>query len=444
MTVDIQSEEARLIRHLIPLSTLPSTVFAELCARMEVERVEAGQALFKRGDRDGEFVYLLEGSVNLQTEAFRIETVRAGSDSARFAIAHQMPRKVDAVALSGCQILRLDADMMKSVQGTVYEENESTMMVEELEDGDWMTTLLRSPIFRALPPANLQKILISLEEVRYQAGDVVIQQDDPGDYYYIIKKGSALVSRKPTPHAKGIKLGQLNDLDTFGEDALISGGLRSVSIIALTEMSLLRLGKEQFLGLIKQPTLKYVDYDELQSLLTNGAELIDVRGADDFKKAHLPHSVNVPFFSLRMYLRTLNRQQPIVVVCQDGRMSETAAFILLQNRFHALILRGGIAKQAAERLQTSAEPASFPIDDGSETSNYLEQAESGESLRAVSGIEGGEAVGRMAELQHAVRQLEAKCQSLEAERAVLERKLAQLAGQLLAAKEELQKLQGAK
>ena len=41
------------------------------------------------------------------------------------------------------------------------------MFIEETQDDsdDWMTALLRSPIFQRLPPVNLQKILMSLEAV---------------------------------------------------------------------------------------------------------------------------------------------------------------------------------------------------------------------------------------------------------------------------------------
>lgn len=428
MAVDTHSEEARIIRQLVPLSTLPSKKFVSLCAQLQLENAEPGQFLFKRGDENSDLFYLLNGSINLQTETFNIETIKAGSDSARFAIAHQIPRKVDAVANGKIQFLRLDANMMKLGQDTSYEENESTMMVEELEDNDdWMTTLLKSPIFRALPPANLQKILMSLHQITYNAGDVIIRQGEPGDYYYIIKKGQALISRKPSPNAKDIKLVKLSDLDTFGEDALISGEPRSTTITAITELSLLRLAKEQFVNLIKLPTLKYINIKELAEYLKRGAELIDVRGADEFKASHLANSINVPFFSLRMYLKTLNRQHPIIVVCQDGRISEMAAFILQQNKFNALILKNGISALDSDQLK--AEPASFHIDDGTETGNF-----SGSSSEASVQPKITENPAQTDEvsndLQQVVQQLKARCRSLEAEKMTLELKCTSLTRQL--------------
>jgi rhodanese-related sulfurtransferase len=328
--------------------------------------------------------------------------------------------------------------MMKMVNETSYEENESTMMVEDLEDGeDWMTALLKSPIFRALPPANLQKLLMSLQEVKYKAGDFIIKQGEPGDFYYIIKKGQAVISRKPSANAKEIKLAKLNDLDTFGEDALISGAPRSTSVTADTDITLYRLPKEQFLSLIKQPTLKYVEIENLPELLIKGAVLIDVRGPDEFKGRHLPNSVNVPYFSLRMYLKTLNRQQSIVVACKDGKTSEMAAFILHQNKFNAFILKNGISGVPQDQLNT--EPASFTIDDGTETGNLISPFSEAVTIPSAP-IYQEEAASE--DMRKVVQQLKTKCSALEAEKMTLELKCASLARQLEKFKAEFEKMRG--
>jgi len=442
MTVDIESEEARIIRQMIPLSTLPSNQFANLCAQIEIEYAEPGEFLFKRGDSDSHLFYLVEGSVNLQTESFTVETISAGSESARFAIAHQIPRKIDAIANSRIQFLRVNAAMIQAEQEIFYEDNESTMMVDEPEDDDdWMTTLLRSPIFRILPPANLQRILISLEEISFEPGETIIQQGDQGDFYYIIKRGKALISRKPSPNAKEIKLAQLGDLDSFGEDSLISGEPRNVSVTAMTPITLLRLSKDQFINLIKKPILKYVEFDELDERVRNGTTLIDVRGPDEYKEHHLPRSINVPFFSLRMQMKALNRHHPVVVVCKDGKTSESAAFILQRFKFDAFVLKKGM--DGVKSRSFHANPATFAIDDGTETSNLLES--STESISKVFPDSMHEEEAEVEEnyeateegLKHLVQELKAKCSALESEKMTLELKCSSLSRQLDKVKAEL-------
>ncbi|MGZ4979623.1 MAG: cyclic nucleotide-binding domain-containing protein [Methylobacter sp.] len=219
------------------------------------------------------------------------------------------------------------------------------MFIEETQDNpdDWMTALLRSPIFQRLPPTNLQKILMSLEAIHFNKGEVIVDQGGVGDYYYLIKNGQCELTRRPSPNAKEIKLAQLATGDTFGEDSLLSDAPRNVTITALTDISLLRLNKPQFVSLIKEPSLSFVTYLEMQEAVKHGTLLLDVRSQDDYEKHHLDGSINEPFFSLRMQLKTLNREKPVIVVCDDGKTSEAAVFLLLRNKINARILQGGMA-----------------------------------------------------------------------------------------------------
>ena len=183
-------------------------------------------------------------------------------------------------------------------------------------------------------------------------------------YYYLIRTGKCLLTRKPSANARQIKLAELGCNDTFGEDSLLSGQPRNVTITALTDMTMLRLDKDKFLKLIKEPIMHFIDYTELPQELEKGAMLLDVRSPDAYQKAHLQGSINTPFFSLRMQVKTLNRKRKAIVVCDEGKISEAAAFLLLKNKINAVILAGGI-QQAPESALHHA--ASFEIvEDGSE------------------------------------------------------------------------------
>ncbi|MGR9045603.1 MAG: cyclic nucleotide-binding domain-containing protein [Gammaproteobacteria bacterium] len=370
MAVDVSSADGQAIRKLFPLTTLPAPHFEALCAEITVEHTLRNEYLFRKGDTSGELFYLLNGEISLQAQGLEVEVIRANSDSARFALAHQIPRKIDAVARSTVRFLRLTPDTLSYLSSLTYEEECSYMVIVEQDENsdDWMTTLLKSPIFQRLPPANLQRILISLEEVSVAKGEVILRQGEEGDYYYLIKSGQCLLTRKPSEHAKEIKLALLRTSDTFGEDALLSEKPRNVTITALSNVSLLRLSRQNFITLIKEPTLKYIDFEQMQKEQAEGAMLLDVRSTEDFNQHHLDGSINAPFFTLRMQLKTLNRTKPAIVVCNDGKTSEAAAFLLLKNKFKASILEGGMNKVPPHYKKTVA---SFVIDDGIETTFTL-------------------------------------------------------------------------
>ena len=366
MAVDINSEEGRLIRKLIPLATLPSSVFDSLCKVITVEEQSTGYTLFEKGDLTNEFVYLLDGEISLQAEKLEVEIISPDSQSALFPLAHQPRRKINAIAQSDIRFLRIAMELINSPTSVYNEEDSGYMVTDEPEEisDDWMTTLLKSPIFQQLPASNLQQILIGLKEIRYKKGDIIIEQGEPGDYYYLIRKGICLLTRRPSANARQIKLAKLGNNDTFGEDSLLSGQPRNVTITALTDMTMLRLDKDKFLTLIKEPIMHFIDYAEVPQELELGAMLLDVRTPDAYQKAHLEHSINTPFFSLRMQVKTLNRKRKAIVVCDEGKISEAAAFLLLKNKINAVILSGGIQQVPAEVLQHAA---SFDIqEDGSE------------------------------------------------------------------------------
>lgn len=365
MAVDFHSEEGQTIRRLIPLSTLPFSQFESLCKKITVEVAEASTFLFKTSDTETDLIYLLDGSITLQSNELKIETIESGTESSRFALAHQIPRKIDALTNTSVRFLRLNTGIIDNLPRNSFEEKEDNnfMVIDEPEDendDDWMTTLLKSPIFRALPPANLQQIIMGLEEVSVEKGEVIIKQGDIGDFYYLIKKGHCLLSRKPSEHAKEIKLAQLRTQDTFGEDSLLSDEPRNVNITALTDISLLRLSKDKFISLIKEPSLKFIPHSEIADKLDNGAILLDVREPDEYKKHHLPNSINAPFFSLRMQLKTFNKKRPILVICANGKTSEAAAFLLLRHKLDAFIIKGGMTQEPHETV------ASYTIDEGNE------------------------------------------------------------------------------
>ncbi len=62
-----------------------------------------------------------------------------------------------------------------------------------------------------------------------------------------------------------------------------------------------------------------VDLDALDSLLDNGAQLIEVLPRDEYDEEHLPSAVNIPVRELTVQAAAaLDRQIPVVVYCWDS------------------------------------------------------------------------------------------------------------------------------
>ena len=343
MTID--SKDSQIIRSLIPLTTLPASRFAELLTACHVEEVPRGATLFPQGDRSNDYVYLLGGKVTLRAGEVEMDTIEAGSETARFALAHQIPRKVSAIAKNTVRFIRVDPRFLQFPDETSkppasYDIGE----IPQESPHDWMTALLQLPLFQQIPAAHLQKVLIELEEVRVKSGRRILEQGKPGDYYYIIKKGRCTLSRKPAEHAKEITLARLKTCNAFGEETLISAEPSQVSATMLTDGILLRLDRERFLQSIKEPLIRSIDFETARMEDSEQSTLLDVSTPEVFDKKHLRGSVNIPFFSIPMQFNKLDRKSRHTVVCDSSKISETAAFILIKNGFHAVTLKDGLTK----------------------------------------------------------------------------------------------------
>jgi len=246
------------------------------------------------------------------------------------------------------QFISIDSDLLDVM---LTWDQTGTYEVSELQgesDGgseDWMTMLLQTKAFHKIPPANIQAIFMRMQQINYKAGDVILKQGAEGDYFYVLTRGSALVTRETPLSKDGIKLAELRVGDTFGEEALISDAKRNATVTMLTDGGVMRLGKEDFKKLLNEPMLDWVEFDEGQQIVQGGGQWLDVRLPSEFENQHLDGAINIPLYFIRLKLNTLDQSKRYVVCCDTGRRSSAGAYILSERGFQAYVLRGGINKE---------------------------------------------------------------------------------------------------
>jgi CRP-like cAMP-binding protein len=185
--------------------------------------------------------------------------------------------------------------------------------------------------------ANVQKLFEHLEERPCKAGQVIVREGDPGDYYYIIRSGRCRVVR--VANGLEIRLGTLQEPNSFGDEALVSDKPRNATVIMETDGVLLRLSKDNFQSLMQAPLVQRVTLNIARRAVAEGkAVLIDVRMEEEFAQNRLLHAINIPLFMLHLRAQTLNKGLKYVVYCDAGKRSESAAFLLTRNGFDAYVL----------------------------------------------------------------------------------------------------------
>ena len=335
-----------------PFDALKKDNLNDLAEQVNIEQASTGQALFKQGDADARSFYLLSGTIELTGDDAVTRTITGGTEEAGHPLAPVLPRQQTAIALDDVQYFSIDSELLDLTltldQTGVYEVGDFSSRPDAGE-GDWMTAMLHTKVFQQVPPQCLQLIFMRLQRVDFKAGDVVIQQGNKGDFFYVIRSGRCMVTRETAAGKDNIDLAELGVGGSFGEEALLSEAGRNATVVMKTDGILMRLGRHDFQTLMKEPMLVFLDHDEAEEAAASGARWLDVRVPSETKSGGKQGAINLPLYLLRHKLDALDRETPYIVYCDTGRRSAAAAFILNQNGFQCAVLNGGLNHIAAPK-----------------------------------------------------------------------------------------------
>ena len=339
------------LRGLVPTNVLNTENFEELAGKTYIEKVRQGETIFNEGDMDRKSVYLVEGRVDLSSGNDKM-TVVSGTEAAQHPLANHQPRQYNAIATLPSRIIRIDSDLLDVLLAwdqlagiEVGEIQTEDGDVTEIDATDWMTRVLQTRAFLQIPPANIQALFMRVQEVEVKAGDTIIKEGDEGDYYYMVQQGRCKVTRNSRAGTE-LTLATLGAGDAFGEEALLSETKRNADVIMLTNGILMRLSKQDFNELLKEPMLSWVSNEEADALVKNeGAVWVDVRLESEHKHSNIAGSINIPLFTLRLKAETLDRNKPYILYCNHGRQSSACAYLLSERGLKAHCLKGGLVER---------------------------------------------------------------------------------------------------
>jgi CRP-like cAMP-binding protein len=348
MELSSSPADLALLRRFSPFDSMKPETLAALAKRTSRLQAPKGRLLFTEGDEEKQTYYLLSGTVDLMAEGEVIGQVRSGTPKAKNPLAHALPRPYSAVVTSDrIEYLHIDSEFLDVV--VTWDQTGSYKVIElrESEEGaspadDWMTALLQTKAFHKVPPSNIQAVFMRMQRVDYRAGEVVIKQGDPGDYFYVVVKGSASVARETPLNKEGVKLAELKMGETFGEEALISEAKRNATITMLTDGALMRLSKQDFRTLLHEPLLQWVEWPEAKRIVAGGGQWLDVRLPSEYDHYRVDGALNIPAQSLRLKMKSLDRNVHYVVCCDTGRRSSACGYLLSERGFQASVLRNGL------------------------------------------------------------------------------------------------------
>jgi CRP-like cAMP-binding protein len=98
-----------------------------------------------------------------------------------------------------------------------------------------------------------------LQSATFEPGDLIIQDREPGELFYMIADGRARVCKN------GKELRQMGAGESFGEIALLRRVPRTATVIAMSRLQARTLTREEFLGAVTGNTTSAEGADEVIS-----------------------------------------------------------------------------------------------------------------------------------------------------------------------------------
>ena len=346
-TLQASSSIHGFLSRLQPVCALSELRRNELADQCAIEWTPRGENPFSQHGMSGESVWLIDGEIKLDLADGSTRVLVGNTGETQWPLGKNLPAVRGAKAITDVGIVRINDETL-DIMMTWDQLSEATTEAATLpEKPDWR---LMSGAFHLqsltvgalshLPPANIDALLRRFERVRHKAGDFILRQGDEGDYYYLIESGHCTVTRQ----VGGVELtlAELKPGDAFGEEALVAESRRNATVTMKRDGVLLRLGKRDFVELLREPLLHRLSRAAAETRVAAGATWIDVRYSSEYQNERLPGALNVPLAEIRNAIGVLDRQHEYVVYCQSGRRSSAAAFLLSQHGYAAAWLEGGL------------------------------------------------------------------------------------------------------
>lgn len=201
---------------------------------------QPGDDIITQGDI-GDVFYLLEsGDVDVYVgkkgqEPIKVHRYKPGDAFGELAIMYNAPRAATCRAASEVKVWALDRVSFKVIVVA------AAMQKREKFRG----FLQKVPILQSLTEMEIMTMADSLAEEKYENGEMICNQGDEGDYFYIVEEGTAVCTQKDASGSEKV-VATLSPGQYFGEIALLTTKPRQATVRAQGALKVLSIDKATF------------------------------------------------------------------------------------------------------------------------------------------------------------------------------------------------------
>ncbi|XP_026316831.1 cAMP-dependent protein kinase type I regulatory subunit isoform X2 [Hyposmocoma kahamanoa] len=215
-----ESERADMFDAMFPVQCLP------------------GETVIRQGDEGDNFYIIDSGEVEVLVNGEPVTTIGEGGSFGELALIYGTPRAATVRARTTLKLWGLDRDSYRRIlMGSTIRKRR---MYDEF--------LSRVSILESLEKWERLTVADALEPVSFNDGETIVRQGEPGNDFYIIVEGTAVVLQQRSGQAEGaaVEVGRLGPSDYFGEIALLLDRPRAATVRAAGPLKCVKLDRARY------------------------------------------------------------------------------------------------------------------------------------------------------------------------------------------------------
>lgn len=216
-----------LQKHFI-FSNLTELQIDALTIEMKYVVYPSQKIIFEQNSIGENFYIISKGKVEVVINLKVAAVLNVGDSFGEVALLHDTPRTATIIALQETQLWALDRMTFRKIlqNMNIQKFSENLVFIENIQ------------MFKSLTKKQKESLANAMTVETYKPGHRILREGDTGDFMYIIKEGTVVVTKN------GAEIRKLVKNDYFGEQALLQNNFRTASVTALDKVICLSINSE--------------------------------------------------------------------------------------------------------------------------------------------------------------------------------------------------------
>ena len=300
---DIKLLKMSLQKHFIFSSLTPKQIDLTI-ESMKLYAVNANEVVFEQNTKGNAFFVVASGRLEVVINGNTVNVIKQGDSFGELALIHDTPRSATVRTLMNTTLWLLDRRTFRSfleeLNALNYKENKS--FIESV------------PLFQILSESQKESLVTCLTSLKFEAGQKIVIEGDPGELLFIIKEGNVVCTQN------GKEIRKMTKGDYFGEQALLYGSARTATVMAVEETICVALNREELAGCLGA-SLQQIIYKNSMRIAIDKNSILKKLG-----KTQLENLIN------EMEVQSFENEE---VVIQAGGLKKNGIFVIVKGALKA-------------------------------------------------------------------------------------------------------------